>query len=254
VTGSRTWEWALVAKAPGSHTIPALTYAYFDPARKEYRTASSAPLTIEVAKGAGEPEPIANAPGNAPAGGRRAVEPVRRDIAYIKTTLGRSGPAPRPVYARPVFVALLALPVALNLGVLLYGWGRRRESAHGPLVRRRGARGAALARLKQVEQALRRGQAPDVPSAVSEALTGFVADWFDAPRAGLTRARIEELLREAAVPAAASAELARVLGRADELGFSPGEGRKAAAAALLAEARASVVGLEKALKRKRKRA
>src|SRR5204862_4136251 len=148
--------------------------------------------------------------------------------------LERTGPRPRPLHASPTFGALLALPIVANGCVLLYGWGRRRERAFGPAVKRRAARGQALARLKAADTALRKGQGRDVPSAVSEALHGFVADWFAEPRAGLTRARIEDLLREASVPQKNATELLGVLGRADELGFSSRGGQGTELQSLLA--------------------
>ncbi|MEM7030198.1 MAG: BatD family protein [Chloroflexota bacterium] len=47
-SGKRTYERNLITENSGTFTIPPIKYAYFDPARKQYRVLSSDPLTVQV--------------------------------------------------------------------------------------------------------------------------------------------------------------------------------------------------------------
>jgi hypothetical protein len=49
VHGTKTFQWLVNPTTGGQQIIPALRYAYFDPATKQYTAATTAPLTINVA-------------------------------------------------------------------------------------------------------------------------------------------------------------------------------------------------------------
>jgi hypothetical protein len=60
IAGSRTWEFVVVPETSGTVEVPALTFAYFDPAAGRIVTAETAPLALQVLGGtvaAGLPRP-----------------------------------------------------------------------------------------------------------------------------------------------------------------------------------------------------
>lgn len=61
--GEKIFEQPLIASQPGTQTIPALNFSYFDPGARRYETARSAPLTVTVTppaeSAANEPPPSA---------------------------------------------------------------------------------------------------------------------------------------------------------------------------------------------------
>ncbi|MDX1390059.1 MAG: BatD family protein, partial [Acidobacteriota bacterium] len=69
-TGSRTFEYVLIPRAPGAQTIPSIHVSYFDPDTEQYRVATATALTLEVT---GEATPTA--PGDVPR--RTGVDQLR---------------------------------------------------------------------------------------------------------------------------------------------------------------------------------
>jgi BatD DUF11 like domain len=59
--GEKIFEQPLIASKPGSHTIPALAFSFFDPDTRRYETARSSPLSVTVSpaadSAASEPAP-----------------------------------------------------------------------------------------------------------------------------------------------------------------------------------------------------
>ena len=73
VQGSKTMEWLIRPERPGKTTIPALTFASFDPAAKRYVETQSQPIELVVS---GEPTGHGDRP--ADGGGRNAARPASR--------------------------------------------------------------------------------------------------------------------------------------------------------------------------------
>jgi len=55
VGGRRVFEFPFTASRPGTYTIPALNFHFFDPKQGKYQTVTSNPLQISVTKGTGKP-------------------------------------------------------------------------------------------------------------------------------------------------------------------------------------------------------
>ena len=216
---ARTWEYVLVPKAPGPQTIPALRYPFFDPARRAYRVAETKPLSLQVSRGAAEPAVASGVPAAETA--RRGVEPVRRDIAYLKLEAPRLGDDHTPFQDRRGVLLMLTAPLVLNLGALVFQWQRRRGPGDAAAARRRNARRVAARKLGEWKRSIDRGGAAvsGLPAGVAEALEGYLADRFGESAQGLTRDRIGELVGSSG--AATARELLTLLGRCDELRFAP---------------------------------
>ena len=107
--GEKIFEQPLIASQPGTHTIPALKFSYFDPGTRRYETAHSAPLTVAVA-------PAASSAGNeAPPAPTTAG--TRADEAHTGLRPDHAATDARvdslvPLYYQPRF---LAIPTALAL-------------------------------------------------------------------------------------------------------------------------------------------
>ena len=48
ITGEKTFKTVLIPQKMGELTIPSLVFPYYDPQKKDYRQASTAPLTLKV--------------------------------------------------------------------------------------------------------------------------------------------------------------------------------------------------------------
>jgi hypothetical protein len=213
--GEKVWDYVLIPLAPGAQSIPPVTFSFFDPRAQAYRTVSSPPIPIQVARAEDQP----GAP--LPLVTQSDVRQVRRDIHYIKLAPDGLSDRSRPFYRSPVFAALLVLPIVADAG--LFAVARRRIlSAVGRRQRReRRARSLARKRLKEARRRMTPSAAAAFHAAVAGALTQYVADKFDTSAAGLTHDRIEELLATRGVPEEARRAFHRCLEACDFARFAP---------------------------------
>lgn len=139
LSGTRTFEWILIAETPGEHRVPSIELHYFDPKAEKYGTTATSDLFFR-AVGAAEPtgatlEPQRPRP-DTPA---RTFGPIGM---YSALRRGES-----PVRSERWFVwALAAPPVGFALLVLMVAVRRRREqrsttagAVQRKLLRRAGA-------------------------------------------------------------------------------------------------------------------
>lgn len=199
--GSKTFRVVLVPRVSGRVVLPPVSLSYYDPERKDYATARSEPLTLEVAPGDPGAAPYAAGPAPAAAPG---VTVVSEDIRYLKPLPSRA-PASDALAAFAGLGPLHALPFAALLAALAADWRRRRREADPRGARFRGARARADERLARAA-ALADAEPARAAALVGEALVGYVADKLDASAAGLTLRAALDGLR--ALPGAPSADSA----------------------------------------------
>ncbi len=222
VGGSKTFRTVLVPRVSGDMTIPSFRFPYFDPARRAYALAQTAPITLHVA------------PGDASAAAATATAPVSEaapgvtafgdDIRYLKT----DSDAHRPSRALAAFADLgpwHAVPFLVLGAAALADWRRRAADADPQGRRFRDARRKAEERLKAVP-ALAETDPGGAAARVDEALAAFVADKLGVPAAGLTWKTAREGLRSLrrAPSDAALERLGSVWEEADLRRFAPGGG------------------------------
>jgi hypothetical protein len=137
LSGTRSWEWILIAEAPGEHTVPPIELHFFDPDTEEYGTVSTPALTF-TSSGAAKPSQPAIEPLNTlPKPGAATFGPIRM---YGALTRGEA-----PMRDRGWFPWLLAFPPVLFVLVMLgAAVTRRREqrSATAGAVQRQLVRSA----------------------------------------------------------------------------------------------------------------
>jgi hypothetical protein len=111
--GEKTFEQPVIAPKPGTHTLPALAFSYFDPIARRFQTAVSTPITVTVSSALADTAP-------APPANGLSLGPPRPDHAAggaVQASLV-------PIYLRPQFLALPSITTALFAG----GWlGLRRR-------------------------------------------------------------------------------------------------------------------------------
>jgi hypothetical protein len=132
ITCQKGYKYLVVPRQEGSVTIPALTWTYFDPLARSYKTLSSQPLTLTVTKGkAGQATQTRYLT-------QEEIRQVGQDIRYIKTgvVLRRQNDQP---YKNPVFLMLLPLPFLVALFAFLYKVQSERYEKDSSLMLRRQA-------------------------------------------------------------------------------------------------------------------
>lgn len=231
----------IVPREEGRFTLPALEYAWFDPAQGRYRTETTQPITLQVAPGTGqETAPVVF-------GDLRPdrVELLGKDIHHIKTRPLLAGDGKR--FPRsPGFWTFLALPWPLVAGTWL--WRRRREAelADAAGTRARGALKIAEMRLRAAQQARAAGDYDGFCTALAVGLRGYLADRLKLSAAGLTGDAAESGLRAAGAGEDSCALTRGLLEDCDYARFAPGIAEKQGERmdALIERARALIVRLD----------
>jgi tetratricopeptide (TPR) repeat protein len=196
IRGRKVFSWVLIPRQAGEREVPAIRYAFFDPDRGGFETATVGPIPLTATPAAGT-DPAADAP--APA-----------TIRFLKTS-----PAADPLgwVRSPGYAGLMALPLLL-LGV---AWVLRRRQGRAGHDTPAGLR-------RERKQAIRRLEAraaKDHGELFAEAET-FARDWL-ARRLGLERTRVTDpdALTGAGVPAAVADGVRRVLDRLSAGRYAP---------------------------------
>ena len=244
-SGVRRYEYVLVPRAPGSHTIPAVELAYFDGDGGRYAVAASDPVTVEVTGDvvAGDPVLIG--------AGRTRLEGARQDIRFIRVATSGFVPIDRQLLRSSVFWTTVLVPLFGLAGALALRRHRERLEGNVAYARRRRASRLARSRLAHARgvRAPERRQA--FVAGISQALLGFLGDSLNVAEAALVR---DDMRRELASRGVAGDVVERYLDcldRCDQQRFAPpaaGDNDDEETAALLEEAEQAMTALGEALR------
>ena len=120
LSGTRSWEWILIAEAPGEHSIAAIELNFFDPAGESYHSVST-PVLKFTASGESKMPP----PSIGPVAGPPKPDTVKFGPIRVYSALTRDRTAVRE---RAWFPWLLGTPAFLfALFLFALGVSRRRE-------------------------------------------------------------------------------------------------------------------------------
>ena len=220
-TGTLTFEYPFIPRAPGVFDIDPVEFTYYDIADGRYRTLSSGPLRLKVGEGTRTDAAVI------PSGvSKRSVESLGEDIRFISTVprLKKTG---RMMVGSP---AMLIIPVAIVLAaaavwILLSRSIARRSDVAG--TRNRKAMKVARARLKNASAFLRQGLYSAFYEELHKALHGYISDKLMLPVADLTRERIGEELRSRGKDEAVIQELYDILDACEYARYAPASGSEA---------------------------
>lgn len=241
VRGSKTYQYVLIPRAPGSLTIPSIEMGYFDPATERYTAATAPPLTVEVT---GDPT-------GGPLGANRSrgsIEPLREDIRFIAIEVPTFYKTGRTLPASPAFWLLLFVPlVAVGSAV---GVRRHKDRLSGDVAYARARRATRQAR-KRLNHArsLTHGDGRTFYAEVSRALRGFLGDRLNLSEAGLMTDEVRTGLQHRGASEDAVDAFLSCLDECDRQRFSPSETGVDDRRAFLERAAEVMSGLDRELQR-----
>jgi hypothetical protein len=130
----------LYPKKKGTFEIPAITYSWFNPAKKKYETASAGPWTIEVEKSDAPAEPVYQAPvsagtgTSAPVVQKQEIEFLGSDIRFIHPITDKSETAAphRSVLFWILFAAAIPFYLIANFAITR----NRKRNSNTALIRK----------------------------------------------------------------------------------------------------------------------
>jgi len=193
IEGSKTFEEIVTPENSDIKSLPPISFSFFDPEQKQYRTLTQAAIPLVVR---------AATPGAMPAmPAAHAENPVpTADVVPIKQHIGAIAQISPPLIQQPWFLALQGVPAFALLSCVI--WRKRKETlANNPRLRRQ----------RQVAQLVRDGLQEFHNQAAQNDSDAFFATLFrllqeqlgerlDLPASAITEAVIDERLRPAGVP------------------------------------------------------
>ena len=220
VSGSRTFEYVIIPRAAGTFTIPAAEFSYFDLASHSYKTLTTEPYTVTVAKGAGDETTVESN------SFKQDIRILGKDIRYIKTGRHALNPAGRHFFGTLPYLILLLLPLFLFV-VLLIIWRKRIQNRENVAqLRNRRANKVARKSLKKAKVLLASGKEEEFYVEISRALWGYMSDKFHIPLADLSMDTVRNRLGEKGVEAEDIEEFVNTLNECEFARFAPNSGHE----------------------------
>ncbi|WP_439185721.1 BatD family protein [Carboxylicivirga taeanensis] len=220
--GSKTYEYLIIPRHAGSFTIPAIKFAYFDPAKGSYQSIASRPMTIEVAKGDGEETSTSGIVRSNVT--KENVKFIGKDIRFIKT--GKTVLKPAGTFFVGSLTYYLALLIPLSLFILLFIINQKRikDNANASLMKTKKANKVAIKRLKKSAHFLKTGEKEAFYEEVLRALWGYLSDKLTLPLSELSKDNAGEILKQSQVSDEVVTEIMQILDTCEFARYAPASG------------------------------
>lgn len=237
--GSKTYEQVFIPKRAGSYTIPSLSFSYFDPRTRGYKTITTNAIQIEATPSQDRfASQLQNLQTN-------RVDLVAKDIRYLKSDVGNLNTRrSQPLAMSPFFLALYLIPIIGYVAILQQQRRKQKlETDHG-FRRLKQARKMAEGRLARAKSSLIANDADAFYSEINRSLIEYFADRYNLPAYGLTADSIKAFAagKQSDVLITKMLEL---LQQCDFGRFAPGGSETSQMQKLLDDARQLIIDLEK---------
>ncbi len=219
IRGTKTFAYTLVPQSGGRYDLPAVSFSYFDPDARRYKTRRAQPPTLQVV---GEEAPrVVGRTGNGLPVGDVAAPMAAEEAQWVRTDR-------RPLYRNPwAYLALLVPALVVGAGVAYRNW--RSGAAPSPdetaTVEKTPVLNEETNRLQTARRHLRAGDDAAFYDAVARALRAFLAERLgrDGPN-DVPRTVLDRDLPRHDVPPDLQGALYDVLDRCDEAQYAPRAG------------------------------
>ncbi|HLX95681.1 MAG TPA: BatD family protein [Verrucomicrobiae bacterium] len=202
--GTKTFEEIVAPQNADVRELPPFSFSYFDPDAGSYRTLTEPAVALAV-RSAG-PAPVPTLAGNQAASAENPARPA--DLLPIKDELGALAQIPagrdsvEPLIAKPVFLAMQALPVLAWLATLV--WRKRTDNlANNPRRRRqRQVTQLVAGGLNDLNQFATENKTEDFFAMLFRLLQEQLGERLDCPATAITEADVDRrLIQLGATPA-----------------------------------------------------
>ena len=201
VVPSKNIKVFLYPKKKGSFEIPAITYSWFNPAKKKYETATAGPWTIEVEKGDAPAEPVYQQPvstgASAPVVQKQEIEFLGSDIRFIHpiTDKSESSAPHRNMLFWILFVAAIPFYLIVNAAITR----KRKRNSDTALVRKGKANKLLKEKFANARAALKSGDGKAFYAALENGLIDYLSNLTNLEFKGMTRPQMKQELEKRGV-------------------------------------------------------
>ncbi len=182
VSGTKTIEYLFQPRFEGDYAIPAIQFAYFNPASGSYVTKSTQEYTLHVEEGTGEQ--TASMVNNRR---REEVQMLGQDIRFIKQGSPSLHEKGYTFYGTPFFYSVYGGSTLLFLALFVVYRKKVRENANAALMRNKKANRVANKRLRAASGYMKQNNNEAFHDAILKAFWGYLSDKLGIPVASLNR-------------------------------------------------------------------
>ena len=188
--GTKTFEQIVTPENADVKALPAVSFSFFDPEQKAYRTLTQPAVPLLVRPGGAAPTPTFLT-----AKKEQENAPAAPDIVPLKQRPGTLAQISPPLIEERWFLAAQGLPVLAFLSVVL--WRRREEKlANNPRLRRqRQVAQVIRAGLDELKTLAAQNKSDEFFATVFRLLQEQLGERLDLPASAITESVIEEHLR-----------------------------------------------------------
>lgn len=182
VSGTKTIEYLFQPRFEGDYKIPAIKFAFFNPATASFVTKSTPEYNLHVEKGTEEQSATVVSSFR-----KEDVQLIGKDIRFIKTgniSLKTKG---YTFFGTPGFYAVYAGSLILFLLLFVIYRKKVKENANIALVRNKKANRIAIKRLKAAAGFMKQNNNEAFHEAILKAFWGYLSDKLGIPVADLNR-------------------------------------------------------------------
>lgn len=218
LTGNRVIEYLAIPRHPGSFTIPAVNFSYFDLKSKSYKTLKTEEYKIEVERGEGNSEQVIANFTN-----KEELKVLGEDIRFIKLNDVDLHPKGHFFYDTFVYWLFYIIPVLAFVLFFIVHRKQAVENANIAKVRTKKANKIASKRLKLAGKLLAENKKDVFYDEVLKALWGYISDKLNIPVSKLSKDNIEEKLTNYGVSQELIKEFIHALNECEFARFAPGD-------------------------------
>ena len=216
IEGSMIYDILLVPRHQGHYELPPVSLTYFDTTAKAYKTVSSEPLSLDVAKGAG-PGAMSDY------SGQQDLQELSRDIRHIKLGDARQQGMNEFFFGSVAYWVTLAIMAIVFISLFVIFRQRAIENANVSKRRAGKANKVATKRLKKASKLMADNKPGEFYDEVLRALWGYVGDKLNIPVEQLSHDNISQRLNARGVGADTIAQFMGALDECEFERYAPGD-------------------------------
>ena len=196
VQGTKTFEQIVTPQNADLKALPPVSFSFFDPDQKAYRTITQPGVPLVVRPSAAVAPPTVVAANRV----SRDTPPPAQDIVPIKQRLGTVAQIGMPLARQAWFLALQGIPVLAFVSLVV--WRRRADAfANNPRLRRRRQVAQIVTEgLAQLRHLAAAKKSEEFFATLQHLLQEQLGERLDLPASAITEAVIDEHLRPRALP------------------------------------------------------
>ena len=216
IEGSMIYDILIVPRHQGHYELPPVSLTYFDTTAKAYKTVSSEPLSLDVAKGAG-PGAMSDY------SGQQDLQELSRDIRHIKLGDARQQGMNEFFFGSVAYWVTLAIMAIVFISLFVIFRQRAIENANVSKRRAGKANKVATKRLKKASKLMADNKPGEFYDEVLRALWGYVGDKLNIPVEQLSHDNISQRLNARGVGADTIAQFMGALDECEFERYAPGD-------------------------------